>query len=197
MTNTASPIETLTERLAPPRSAPPVESWTPPFCGDIDMRICRDGSWRYLGSPIQRPALVRLFSSILRKDPERFVLVTPAECVGIIVEDAPFLAVELLVEGGGPQKILRFRTNVDEWVSADAEHPLRFETAEADGVKPYVLVRGGLWALVKRSVAIDLIALAEVQDRNDGRFFGVSSAGQFFPISPAPISPAGEIESSN
>jgi hypothetical protein len=192
MTNTDLTIETLTARLAPRAAArpaqsapPPVETWNPPFCGDIDMRICRDGSWRYLGSLIQRPALVRLFSTILRKDPERYVLVTPAECVGIVVDDAPFVAVELSVEGTGPQRILRFRTNVEDWVAADAEHPLRFETAEAGGVKPYVLVRGGLWALVNRSVAIDLITLGEVRNCGEGGFFGVCSAGKFFPISPA------------
>jgi hypothetical protein len=196
MIDQISNIETLKARLAlqaqtppAPSAPPPVETWNPPFCGDIDMRICRDGSWRYQGSPIQRPALVRLFSTILRKDPERYVLVTPAECVGIVVEDAPFVAVELSAEGIGPKQILRFRTNVDEWVQANAEHPMRFDAAEADGVKPYVLVRGGLWALAKRSVAIDLIALGEVRNDSEGSYFGVWSAGTFFPISPA-----GELE---
>jgi hypothetical protein len=187
-----STIESLKAQLALPAQMPaapiapaPVETWNPPFCGNIDMQICRDGSWRYQGSPIQRPALVRLFSSILRKDPGRYVLVTPAECVGIVVEDAPFVAVELSAEGIGPEQILGFRTNVDEWVQASAEHPLRFDAAEADGVKPYVLVRGGLWALVKRSIAIDLIALGEVRNDAEGGFFGIWSAGAFFPISPA------------
>ncbi len=100
------------------RRLPPVHLWNPTFCGDIDMRIARDGTWFYNGTPIGRPALVRLFSTILRKDPDRYVLVTPVEKVGIAVEDAPFLAVELAKETGENGQSLRFRTNVDEWVEA-------------------------------------------------------------------------------
>jgi hypothetical protein len=145
------------------RALPPVESWNPPYCGDIDMRIARDGAWFYQGSPIKRPALVRLFSTILRKDPERYVLVTPVERVGIIVEDAPFVAVEMDVAARGGGQVLRFRTNVDDWIEADAEHPLRFEKSDAGGIKPYILVRGGLSALIKRALWLDIAGLGEIR----------------------------------
>nr|WP_245412065.1 DUF1285 domain-containing protein [Methylocella silvestris] len=164
---------------------PPVESWDTPFCGDIDMRIARDGSWIYQGSPIARPALVRLFSTILRKDPERFVLVTPAECVGITVEDAPFIAVEMtLVEENGARS-LHLRTNVGDFVTIDSNHPLRFERGVADGLKPYVLVRGGLWALVARTLVADLVALGEIRGHAGRESFGLASGGAFFPITDA------------
>src|SRR5918993_843662 len=135
-------------KVAGGKGPAPVHLWNPAYCGEIDMRIARDGTWFYGGTPIGRPALVKLFASILRRDPERFVLVTPVERVGIAVEDAPFLAVEMAVEGEGPARTIAFRTNVDDLVRVDAAHPLRFEKGEACGVKPYVLVRGGLWALV-------------------------------------------------
>jgi uncharacterized protein len=164
---------------------PPVELWNPPFCGDIDMRIAHDGSWLYQGSPINRPALVRLFSTILRKDPDRYVLVTPVERVGIAVEDAPFIAVEMAVAGQGQSKTLSFRTNVGDWVRVDADHPLRFDRDKAGGVKPYVLVRGGLWALVKRALTMDLIGLCEYSAHEGAQSFGVASAGAFFKLADA------------
>lgn len=173
----------LSEGAAKP--LPPVELWNPPFCGDIDMRIAHDGSWLYQGSPINRPALVRLFSTILRKDPDRYVLVTPAERVGIAVEDAPFIAVEMAVAGRGRSQTLSFRTNVGDWVRADADHPLRFERDTAGGVKPYVLVRGGLWALVKRALMMDLVALCEYEAHEGAQTFGVASAGAFFKLADA------------
>jgi len=156
---------------------PPIHQWNPPFCGDIGLKIARDGAWFYQGSPIGRPAMVRLFSSILRKDPEGYMLVTPVEKVSVEVEDAPFLAVELLVEAGN----LRLRTTVDDWVSVDAAHPLRFEPGPSGGLKPYVLVRDALWALVARPVFYDLAALGEEREG----FFGVASGGAFFPMSRA------------
>ncbi|VTZ28407.1 conserved hypothetical protein [Methylocella tundrae] len=168
------------------RPLPPVAQWNPPFCGDIDMRIARDGAWFYQGTPILRPALVRLFSTILRKDPDRYVLVTPVERVGILVEDAPFIAVEMEKSGDGPEQLLRFRTNVDDWVTADAEHPLRFEReTESGGVKPYVLVRGELWALLARALLMDLVALCEIRAHEGAQCFGVASAGAFFPLAGA------------
>jgi uncharacterized protein len=173
----------LSEDAAKP--LPPVELWNPPFCGDIDMRIAHDGSWLYQGSPINRPGLVRLFSSILRKDPDRYVLVTPAERVGIAVADAPFIAVEMAVAGQGGSQTLNFRTNVGDWVHVDADHPLRFDRDKAGGVKPYVLVRGGLWALVKRALAMDLIALCEYRASGGAQSFGVASAGAFFKLADA------------
>ena len=164
---------------------PPVERWNPPFCGDIDMRIAADGTWFYGGTPIGRPALVRLFASILRRDPERFVLVTPAERVGIAVEDAPFLAVEMAVAGDGLGRTIAFRTNVDDLVHVDAAHPLRFDKDEGGGIKPYVLVRGGLWALVTRALTFDLVELGEDRAVEGALMFGVGVGEMFFPIAPA------------
>ena len=160
------------------RGPPPVESWNPPFCGDLDMRIARDGTWFYMGTPIGRPKLVKLFSSVLRKDPDRFVLVTPVERVGIAVEDAPFQAVEMAVAGEGDLRTIAFRTNVDDLVSVGPDHPLRFEEDEEGGVKPYVLVRGGLWARVTRALTYDLIELGA---EGDGRY-AVTVAGTAYPV---------------
>jgi len=194
--NTLAPgsaMARLMEAIGPEtkrKGPPPVERWNPPYCGEIDMRIAADGSWHYMGSPIQRPALVRLFSSVLRKDPERYVLVTPVERVGIIVEDAPFLAVEMAVEGEGENRRIAFRTNVDDLVQAGPDHPLRFEQDEHGGVKPYVKVRGELWALVTRALALDLIALAEEREVEGRSLFGLAVSGAFFPI--AAMSDLGE-----
>jgi len=170
----------LAEVAATGRRGPaPVHLWNPPYCGEIDMRIAADGTWHYLGSPIGRAPLVQLFASILRRDGETYVLVTPVERVGIRVDDAPFLAVEMRVEAG-PRLV--FRTNVEDSVTVDAEHPLRFETGAADGVKPYVKVRGDLWALVKRALFYDLVALGEVEAWRGEDWFGVRSSGLFFPM---------------
>jgi hypothetical protein len=149
------------------------------------MRIAADGTWFYMGTPIGRPALVRLFSTILRRDPERFVLVTPVEMVGIAVEDAPFMAVEMAAEGEGEARTLSFRTNVDDWVTADAAHPLRFQREAAGGLRPYVLVRGGLEARVTRALFYDLVALGEEREVDGRAKFGVVSAGTFFPMAEA------------
>jgi uncharacterized protein len=172
-----------TESLA--RALPPVEEWNPPFCGDIDMRIARDGTWFYCGTPIARPALVRLFSTILRKDPVGYVLVTPVEKVGIEVEDAPFLAVEMVVTWPQPEQVLRFSTNVGDVVEVGAKHPIRFETAASGGMKPYIHVRGDLWALVTRALSLDLVELGEIREHEGTRRFGVSSEGVFFAMANA------------
>ena len=164
------------------RGPAPVHLWNPPYCGEIEMRIAADGTWFYRGSPIGRAPLVQLFASILRKDADRHVLVTPVERVGITVDDAPFLAVEMRREDDSGQPRLVFRTNVEDFVVVDAEHPLRFETGAADGVKPYVKVRGELWALVKRALFYDLVALGEVEAWNGEDWFGVRSSGLFFPM---------------
>jgi uncharacterized protein len=166
------------------RGPAPVHLWNPPYCGEIDMRIARDGTWFYNGTPIGRPALVRLFSSILRKDPERFVLVTPVERVGIKVEDAPFLGVEFLREGEGASQILRLRTHVDDWVEISAQNPLKFLPGDSGGLKPYVLVRGDLWALVKRALFYDLVAWGEARLVEGEGMFGVWSKGAFFAMAP-------------
>ncbi|MBQ0819757.1 DUF1285 domain-containing protein [Microvirga terrae] len=166
------------------KGPPPVERWNPAYCGEIDMRIAADGTWHYMGTPINRPALVRLFSTVLRKDPERYVLVTPVERVGITVEDAPFLAVEMAVDGDGESRQIAFRTNVDDLVQVGPEHPLRFEQDANGGVKPYVKIRGDLWARVTRSLALDLVAMGEERDVADVATFGVMANGMFFPIAP-------------
>lgn len=183
-----SALARLTEALGSDvarKGPPPVEQWNPPYCGEIDMRIAPDGSWHYMGTPINRPALVRLFSTVLRKDPERYVLVTPVERVGITVDDAPFLAVEMAVEGEEGRLQIAFRTNVNDLVQVDADHPLRFEQDAHGGVKPYVKVRGDLWALVTRALTLDLIGLAEEREVDGQRLFGVMVGGAFFPIAPA------------
>jgi uncharacterized protein len=173
----------LAEAVGRGRRGPaPVHLWDPPDCGDIDMRIAADGTWFYCGSPIGRLPLVQLFASILRKDGDRYVLVTPVEKVGLKVDDAPFLAVELKVEGEGADIGLTFRTNVDDIVTVDDRRPLRFEPGAAEGLKPYVRVRDNLWALVKRALYYDLVALGTTERCRGEAWFGVRSRGVFFPM---------------
>ena len=167
------------------RKLPPVHLWNPDYCGEIDMRIARDGVWFYNGSPIGRLPLVQLFSTILRKDPERYVLVTPVERVGIVVEDAPFLAVEMRRSEGPEGQVLAFRTNVEDWVEAGPDHPMRFEPGDSEGLKPYVHIRADLWALVKRALFYDLVEAGEMREVEGGRMFGVVSRGAFFAMAPA------------
>lgn len=183
----AADLDGLTQaaRQAGARGIPPVHLWNPDFCGDIDMRIAADGTWHYLGSPIGRPALVRLFASILRRDPDRYVLVTPVERVGITVEDVPFIAVEMAVSEGQGGRILSFRTTVDDWTSAGPEHPMRFETGASGGLKPYVHVRAGLWARLARPLFYDLADLGETRLLDGIETFGVSSGGAFFAMARA------------
>ncbi len=159
----------------------PVEKWNPPYCGDIGMKIRRDGVWLYQGSPIGRIAIMKLFASILRKDDDgKTYLVTPAEKVDVEVEDAPFLAVEMAVTGEGRAQSLTFRTNVDDVVTIDAEYPLRFERSEPDGgLKPYVLVRGRLEALCTRAVYAELVEVAVVGGAG-GDEVGVWSGGMWW-----------------
>src|SRR5438876_8975977 len=120
-------------REASRKGAPPVHLWNPPFCGDLDMRIASDGTWYYLKTPIGRPALVKLFASVLKREGDEYFLVTPVEKCGIVVEDAPFLAVELKTQAGAAGQTLHFRTNVDDWVACGPEHALRFEREAAGG----------------------------------------------------------------
>ena len=166
-------------RLAEENKLPPVDKWNPTHCGDSEMRIARDGTWFHQGSPIGRPAMVRLFSTILRREPDGgYVLVTPVEKLDIVVEDAPFQAVELKIEGEGTATKLAFRLNTGDLVAAGPEHPLRFAAGE-DGPRPYLHVRGGLEALVARSVYYELAALALANDESP---VGVWSNGAFFPL---------------
>ena len=169
-------------RAAKKRGRPPVHLWNPAFCGDIDMHIAGDGTWRYMGSPIGRKAMVQLFSTILRRDPERYVLVTPVERVGIRVDDLPFIAVEMAASGAGPDQLLTFRTNVEDETSARPETPLRFDRAHDGGLKPAVLVRDALWARVSRPLLYDLVELGVEHRVNGEAMFGVWSGGAFFPI---------------
>lgn len=175
--NLPAGLAALVARAGPQRALPPVERWNPPYCGAIDMRIAADGQWFYMGGPIGRPALVRLFASVLKREGDTFFLVTPVEKVGITVDDAPFLAVEMHGEGAGAEARLTLRTNVGDLVEAGPEHPLRFVVeAETGGLKPYIEVRNGLEALVSRSLVHDLVGRGEVH----GEAFGIWAGGQFF-----------------
>lgn len=168
------------------KGPPPVHRWNPPFCGDLDMRIASDGTWYYLKTPIGRPALVRLFASVLKREDGRYYLVTPVEKCGITVDDAPFLAVELRLEDTPGGRILHFRTNVDDWVACGPDHPLRFETeAATGGLKPYLHVRDDLWAKVTRTLFFDLVQLGEERELAGEQMFGVCSGGMFFAMAPA------------
>lgn len=167
------------------KGLPPVHLWNPPFCGDLDMRIGTDGTWFYMGTPIGRPALVRLFSSILKREDGKHFLVTPVEKVGIRVDDAPFLAVEMTVDQGDNGRLLRFRTNVDDWVSCDSAHRLRFEAAEGGGLKPYLHVRADLWAKVTRALYYDLVDMGEERMIDGRMMFGIESGGTFFAMADA------------
>jgi len=171
----------------PSKGLPPVERWNPEFCGDLDMVIKRDGTWFYLGTPIGRQALVKLFSTVLRKDEDgKTYLVTPVEKIGITVEDAHFVAVEMNAHEDGGEKVITFRTNVDDIVEVGPENPLRFVTVDGnDGVKPYVLVRGRLEAVVGRAVMYELISHGEEIEVDGQMMFAVTSRGMVFPIMPA------------
>ena len=168
-------------RLVEERKLPPVERWNPTHCGDSELRIARDGTWYHQGSPIGRQAMVRLFSTILRREPDgTYVLVTPVEKLDIAVEDAPFIAVEMKMEGHGPEARFAFRLNTGDLVTAGPEHGLRFEERE-DGLRPYLHVRGGLEALVARPVYYELATIALAGDDVPP---GVWSNGTFFALEP-------------
>lgn len=184
----AAGLQALISRAARAgKGLPPVERWNPPFCGDLDMEIRADGTWYYLGTPIGRLPLVQLFTTVLRKDEDgRTYLVTPVEKVGIRVEDAHFIAVEMNVSGEGADQVLTFRTNVGDVVEAGPDHALRFEDEPATGgLKPYLHVRGRLEALVARPVMYELAGIGETIDVNGEPTFCVRSKGEVFPIMPA------------
>ena len=164
------------------RGLPPVHLWNPPFCGDLDMRIARDGTWFYQGTPIGRPGLVKLFSSILKREGGKYFLVTPVEKVGITVDDAPFVAIDFDAQGEGPQQILRFVTHVDDMAKAGSAHPIRVERDPETGEpSPYILIRADLEALIDRKSFYRLVDLGV---HHEG-WFGVWSDGQFFGIIPS------------
>ncbi len=174
-------LEALIAAAGPGAGPRPVDLWNPPYCGDIGMTIRGDGTWMYQGSPIGRMALVKLFASILCKDEDgRTYLVTPAEKVDVVVEDAPFLAVEMAVTGAGGEQVLTFRTNVDDLVTAGPAHPIRFVSVPPDGgLKPYILVRGRLEALVTRALYADLVNLADTNAQGE---LGLWSGGVWWPM---------------
>jgi len=181
-------LEALISRAARAgKGLPPVERWNPPFCGDLDMEIRADGTWFYLGTPIGRQPLVQLFSTVLRKDADGDIyLVTPVEKVRIRVIDAPFVAVEMNANGSGDAQVITFRTNVGDIVEAGAAHPIRFvDEPETGGLKPYVLVRGSLEALVSRAVMYELVSHGEEIEIDGKIMFAVRSQGMVFPIMPA------------
>jgi hypothetical protein len=191
MSEDTAPDPTLSRLSAalgelPKRGPPPVERWNPPYCGEIDIRIAADGTWHHNGSPIRREKLVKLFATILRREPDgRTVLVTPVERVGITVEDAAFVAVEMAVDGEGEGRRIAFRTNVDDLVSVDAEHGLRFEEGPDGALKPYLHVRRNLWARVTRALTYDLVDLAEERSLDGAPWLGLWAGGVFHTIAPA------------
>lgn len=177
----------LLAQIPKEKGLPPVHLWNPDFCGDIDMRIARDGTWYYLGTPIGRKPMVRLFSTIIRRDGDDYFLVTPVEKVGITVDDAPFVAVSVEVSGEGEAQVLRFVTNVEDEVEAGAEHPIRVETDPVtQEPSPYVHVRTNLEALIHRNVFYQLVELAVVREVDGRNWLGLWSGGQFFPIGEEP-----------
>ena len=182
----AESIAASARAAAKGRGIPPVHLWNPPHCGDLDIRISRDGTWFYMGTPIGRPELVRLFSTILRKDGDSYVLVTPVEKVGITVEDAPFVAVDFELEGSGQAQTLTFTTNVADTVKAGPDAPIRVERDPKTGEpSPYVRIRANLDALIDRKSFYRLVDIGTSEIYQGKDWFGVWSGGQFFPIIPS------------
>ena len=186
-TTTASLEAMISRASGSGKGLPPVDKWEPEFCGDLDMVIKRDGTWFYMGTPIGRAPLVRLFSTVLRKDEDgKTYLVTPVEKIGITVEDAHFVAVEMNAIDKDSQQVLTFRTNVGDIVEAGPENPLRFEiVGEKQQLKPYLLVRGRLEALLARPVMYELISHGEEVEVDGQLMFALRSKGMTFPIMPA------------
>ncbi|MBP7000188.1 DUF1285 domain-containing protein [Amaricoccus sp.] len=173
-------------RTATRRGPPPVHLWNPPFCGDIDMRIARDGTWFYLGTPIGRKPLVKLFSSILKREGDAYFLVTPVEKVGIRVDDAPFVAVDFTVAGAGAGQRITFTTPTDDETTAGPDNPIRVALDPATGEPaPYVHVRRGLEALIDRKSFYRLVEIAEHRPHAGASWLGVTSDGTFFPFLPS------------
>ena len=164
------------------RGLPPVHLWNPPFCGDLDMRIARDGTWFYQGTPIGRPALVKLFSSILKRENGKYFLVTPVEKVGITVDDAPFVAIDFESTGAGQDQNVTFETQVGDTAAAGADHPIRVERdLETGEPSPYVHIRADLEALIDRK---SFYRLVELGSHEEG-WFGIWSGGTFFQVIPS------------
>lgn len=173
-------------KAASKKGPPPVQLWNPDFCGDLDMRIARDGTWWYLGTPMGRKELVKLFSSIIRKDGDDYFLVTPVEKVGITVDDAPFVAIDFETTGEGRDQVMTFVTHVDDEAVAGPENPIRVvRDPETGEPSPYVLIRANLEALIDRKSFYRLVEIGAHEDVEGESWFGVWSSGQFFPIIPS------------
>ncbi|SMX45506.1 hypothetical protein COL8621_02814 [Actibacterium lipolyticum] len=173
-------------RKAGKKGPPPVHLWNPDFCGDLDMRIARDGTWFYLGTPIGRAGLVKLFASILRKDGDDYFLVTPVEKVGITVDDAPFVAIDFEVSGEGDDQLITFFTNVEDAAEAGPDHPIRVtRDPETGEPSPYINIRANLDALIDRKSFYRLVDIGQHEQHNGESWFGVRSGGAFFPIIPS------------
>lgn len=184
-----NPVKTTAESLveavqkAGGGGAPPVHLWNPPYCGELDMRIARDGTWFYLGTPIGRKSLVKLFSSIIRKDGDAYFLVTPVEKVGIKVDDAPFVAVDFSARGEGEGQSLTFTTHVEDRATAGPQNPIRVETDPKTGEpSPYVLVRANLEALIDRKSFFRLVDHGCHRMVDGESWFGIWSGGAYFPL---------------
>ncbi len=172
--------------VAAGRGPAPVHLWDPPFCGDLDMRIARDGNWFYLGTPIGRHSMVQLFSTILRRDGDSYFLVTPVEKVGIRVDDAPFVAIDFEAEGAGRNQKVTFVSNVGDTMTAGPENPLRIVRDPDTGeVSPYVLVRSNLEALIDRKSFYRLVDICDHEESGGESWFGMWSGGEFFRFIPS------------
>ncbi|MFN7052977.1 MAG: DUF1285 domain-containing protein [Gemmobacter sp.] len=168
------------------KKGPPVHLWNPAYCGEMDMRIARDGTWFHEGTPIGRAPLVKLFAGILKLEEGRYYLVTPVEKLGIQVEDAPFVAVDFSVSGEGDSQEITFTTNVGDEAVAGAEHPIRVtRDAETGEPSPYVMIRRGLEARIDRKSFYRLVDMGETAPHEGADWFGVRSGGLFFPMIPA------------
>jgi hypothetical protein len=168
------------------RGPAPVHLWDPEYCGDLDIRISRDGMWWYLGTPIGRLELVRLFASVLKKEDGRHYLVTPVEKIGITVDDAPFVAVDFTVAEPGPNQVLTFETNVGDKTVAGPDNPIRVVRDPDTGEpSPYVHVRHGLEALIDRKSYYRLVEVGSHEEADGERMFGIRSGGVFFPVIPS------------
>ena len=182
MTPSADGLAAAAKAATDGKRLPPVHLWNPPFCGDLDMRIARDGTWFYLGTPIGRFELVKLFSSILKREEGKYFLVTPVEKVGITVDDAPFVAVDFEVSDTGESQSLQFVTHVDDRVTAGPDHPIRVERDPETGEpSPYILIRADLEALIDRKSFYRLVDLGVHHED----WFGLWSDGLFFPVIPS------------
>ncbi|WFE74514.1 DUF1285 domain-containing protein [Roseinatronobacter sp. S2] len=183
VTPSADTLAQAAQAAAKGKGLPPVHLWNPPFCGDLDMRIARDGTWFYQGTPIGRPALVRLFSTILKLEDGKYFLVTPVEKVGITVDDAPFVAVDFRIDGTGQGQEIVFITNVGDEAPAGADHPIRvIRDRDTGEPAPYVMIRDGLEALIDRKSFYRLVELCTHEMHAGAQWFGIWSGGVFFPV---------------